>query len=172
MNMIRIRIRKALLFSAGLLLLAGCEKVSPDGLQGRWKPVYASMDYVENGLAHCSCDGPVDETGRILMLRESIDHPDVKYEESILITGIRFYRKHGQDVFMTFFMENPREDIGKPLLYRMEDGMLYRELPMGAFINCSPEVLEEGSGEFDEGTPVSFLADGKVKIGDVTYQRM
>ena len=54
----------------------------------------------------------------------------------------------------------------------MEDGMLYRELPMGAFINCSPEVLEEGSGKFDEGAPISFLADGKVKIGSVTYQRM
>ena len=139
------RIRNTLLLSAGLLLLAGCEKVSPDGLQGRWKPVYASMDYVENGTYHCSCDGPVDETGRILMLRES---------------------------FTTFFMETPREKIGKPLMYRMEDGMLYRELPMGAFINCSPDVLEEGSGKFDEGAPISFLADGKVKIGSVTYQRM
>ena len=67
---------------------------------------------------------------------------------------------------------SPREKIGKPLMYRMEDGMLYRELPMGAFINCSPEVLEEGSGKFDEGAPISFLADGKVKIGSVTYQRM
>ena len=157
------RIRNTLLLSAGLLLLAGCEKVSPDGLQGRWKPVYASMDYVENGTYHCSCDGPVDETGRILMLRESINHPDVKF---------RFYRSHGQDVFTTFFMETPREKIGKPLMYRMEDGMLYRELPMGAFINCSPDVLEEGSGKFDEGAPISFLADGKVKIGSVTYQRM
>ncbi len=166
------RIRNTLLLSAGLLLLAGCEKVSPDGLQGRWKPVYASMDYVENGTYHCSCDGPVDETGRILMLRESINHPDVKYEDPILITGIRFYRSHGQDVFTTFFMETPREKIGKPLMYRMEDGMLYRELPMGAFINCSPDVLEEGSGKFDEGAPISFLADGKVKIGSVTYQRM
>ena len=167
-----IRIRKALLLSAGLLLLAGCEKVSPDGLQGRWKPVYASMNYEENGITHCSCDGPVDETGRILLLRESINHPDVKYEEPILITGIRFYRKHGQDYFTTFFMDNPREKIGKPLLYRIEDGMLYRELPMGAFINCPPDVLEEGSGKFDEGALVSFSADGKMKIGGVTYQRM
>lgn len=54
--------------------------------------------------------------------------------------------------------------IGKPLMYRMEDRMIYRELPMGAFINCSPDVLEEGSGKFDEGAPISFLADGKISI--------
>jgi hypothetical protein len=46
----------------------------------------------------------------------------------------------------------------------MEDKMIYRELPMGAFINCSPDVLEEGSGKFDEGAPISFLADGKISI--------
>ena len=166
------RIRNTLLLSAGLLLLAGCEKMSSDGLQGRWKPVYARMDYVENGIVHCSYDGPVDETGRIILLREGINHPDVKYEEPLLITGIRFYRNHGQDVFTTFFLETPRKTIGKPLMYRMEDGMIYRELPMGAFINCSPDVLEEGSGKFDEGAPISFLADGKIKIGSITYQRL
>ena len=33
-------------------------------------------------------------------------------------------------------------------------------------------MFEESSGTFDEGTPVSFLADGKDKIGGITYQRM
>jgi hypothetical protein len=89
----------------------------------------------------------------------------------MMITGIRFYRKDGKDVFTTFEMDSPRKEIGKPLLYRIESGILYRELPMGAFINCSPDVLEKGSGEFDEGTPISFLGDGQVKIGDITFSR-
>ena len=99
------------------------------------------------------------------------NNPDVKYDNSMKITGIRFFRQNGKDVFTTFFLDNPREVIGKPLQYRIESGILYRELPMGAFINCSPDVLEEGSGEFDEGTPISFLSDGQVKIGDITFSR-
>ena len=130
-----IRIWKALLFSAGLLLLAGCQKVSPDGLQGRWKPVYASMDYVENGTSHCSCDGPVDETGRILMLRESINHPDVKYEDPILITGIRFYTRAGcfHDLLHGDSQGEDREtthvqDGGWDALPRIADGRIHQLL--------------------------------------------
>ena len=159
----------ALLFIS-LLILAGCDKMSQDGLQGWWKPVYASISY-EDAVSRYSCDGTVDEHGCIPMLRVGIQHPDVKYEEPIKIAGIRFFQKNGEDVFITFFMDTPKEDIGKPLLYKIENGKLYREWPMGAFINCSPEVLDEGSGEFDEGSPISFLPDGQVKIGDITYQR-
>ncbi len=172
MNMIMKRIRKALLFSACLLFLVGCEKVSPDRvLQGKWEPVYACGSYEDATYIH-SFDGSVDEHGHIPTVLVSKNNPDVKYESSMLITGIRFFRQNGKDVFTTFEMDSPRKVIGKPLLYRIEDGMLYRELPMGAFINCSPDVLEEGSGKFDEGAPISFLADGKVKIGDITFQRM
>ena len=89
----------------------------------------------------------------------------------MLITGIRFFRNHGEDVFTTFFKDSPHNEIGKPLKYRVKSGKLYRELPMGAFINCSPDVLDEGSGKFDEGTPISFLGNGQVKIGDFTYSK-
>ena len=99
-------------------------------------------------------------------------NPDIEHEPStMLIMGIRFFRNNGEDVFTTFFKDSPQKEIGKPLKYKVESGKLYRELPMGAFINCSPDVLEEGSGKFDEGTPISFLGNGQVKIGDYTYSK-
>lgn len=166
----KMKNRVVLMLFAGLLLLVACEKVSPDSLQGRWEPIYACGSYEDVTYIH-SYDGSVDEHGHIPTVLVSKNNPDVKYEGSMLITGIRFYRKDGKDVFTTFEMDSPRKEIGKPLLYRIESGILYRELPMGAFINCSPDVLEKGSGEFDEGTPISFLGDGQVRIGDITFSR-
>ena len=99
-------------------------------------------------------------------------NPDVKYENTLLITGFRFFRKDGEDVFTTFYKDSPKKEIGKPLKYRIENGKIYCELPMGAFINCSPDVLDEGSGEFDEGTPISFPGNGQVKIGNFTYRKI
>ena len=154
-----------------LLILAGCDKMSQDGLQGRWKPVYASISY-EDAVSRYSCDGTVDEHGCIPMLRVGIQHPDVKYEEPIMIAGIRFFKKNGEDVFVTFLMDSPGKDIGKPLKYKIENGMLFREWPNGAFIDCDPDFLNEGSGIFDEGAPISFLGNRQVKIGDITYQSM
>ena len=160
-----------MLLFAGLILLVGCEKVSPGSLQGRWEPIYASGVH-EDAVYTYSFDGPVDEHGQILATMVGKKNPDIKYEpHSMLITGIRFFRKNGEDVFITFYKDSPNKEIGKPLLYRVENGKLYCELPMGAFINCSPDVLEEGSGEFDEGTPISFLGNGQVKIGDFTYSK-
>ena len=162
---------KIILFLAGLILLVGCEKASSDSLQGRWEPIYAS-GVSEDDVYTYSFDGPVDEHGQVLATMVGKKNPDIKYEpHSMLITGIRFFRKNGEDVFITFYNDSPHKEIGKPLLYRVENGKLYCELPMGAFINCSPDVLEEGSGKFDEGTPISFLGNGQVKIGDFTYSK-
>ena len=162
---------KIMLLFAGLILLVGCEKASPDSLQGRWEPIYASGVH-EDAVYSYSFDGPVDEHGQILATMVGKINPDIEYEPStMLITGIRFFRNHGEDVFTTFFKDSPHNEIGKPLKYRVESGKLYRELPMGAFIDCSPDVLDEGSGKFDEGTPISFLGNGQVKIGDFTYSK-
>jgi hypothetical protein len=166
----KMRDRIVLMLFAGVLLLVGCEKVSPDSLQGKWEPVYACGSYEDATYIHYF-DGSVDEHGHIPTLLVGKNNPDVKYESSMLITGIRFFRQNGKDVFTTFEIDSPRKEIGKPLLYRIESGRLYRELPMGAFMNCSPDVLDEGSGEFDEGTPISFLDDGQVKIGEFTYSK-
>ena len=161
-----------MLLFAGLILLVGCEKASPDSLQGRWEPIYASGVH-EDAVYSYSFDGPVDEHGQILATMVGKINPDIEYEPSaILITGIRFFRNHGEDVFTTFMKDSPRKEIGKPLQYRIEDGMLYCELPKGAFIDCSPDILDEGSGVFDEGTPISFLSNGQLKIGDITYSRI
>ncbi|MBR5076466.1 MAG: hypothetical protein IKX28_05585 [Bacteroidales bacterium] len=162
---------KIILLFAGLILLVGCEKASPDSLQGRWVPIYGSGMY-EFGDYIYSFDGPVDEHGQIPAAMVGKINPDIKYDPTtILITGIRFFRKNGEDVFISFYKDSPHNEIGKPLLYRVENGKLYCELPMGAFINCSPDVLEEGSGEFDEGSPISFLGNGQIKIGDFTYSK-
>ena len=166
----KMRNRIVPMLFAGLLLLAGCEKVSPDSLQGKWEPVYACGSYEDATYIH-SYDGSVDGHGHIPTVLVSKNNPDVKYESSMLITGIRFFRQNGKDVFTTFEMDSPRKEVGKPLQYRIESGKIYRELPMGSFINCSPDVLDEGSGKFDEGTPLSFLGDGQVKIGDITFRR-
>ena len=160
-----------MLLFASLILLVGCEKASPDSLQGRWEPIYASGVH-EDATYIFSFDGPVDERGQILATIVGIINPDIEYEpNTMLITGIRFFRNKGEDVFTTFFKDSPHKEIGKPLKYRVESGKLYRELPMGAFIDCSPDVLDEGSGKFDEGTPISFLGNGQVKIGDFTYSK-
>jgi hypothetical protein len=162
---------KIMLLFASLILLVGCEKASPDSLQGRWEPIYASGVH-EDATYIFSFDGPVDERGQILATIVGIINPDIEYEpNTMLITGIRFFRNKGEDVFTTFFKDSPHKEIGKPLKYRVESGKLYRELPMGAFIDCSPDVLDEGSGKFDEGTPISFLGNGQVKIGDFTYSK-
>lgn len=165
-----MRFDRIMMLFTGLLLLAGCEKLSSDGLQGRWEPVYACGSFDDN-VYNYYFDGAVDENGIIPLIRVGKNTPDVKHEETMMITGFRFFRKQGNDVYITFPKDSPRDEIGKPLLYKIEDGKLYLELPRGAFINCSPEVLDEGSGEFDEGTPISFLSDGQLKIGDVTYSR-
>lgn len=163
---------KIMLLFAGLILLVGCEKASPDSLQGRWEPIYASGVH-EDAVYSYSFDGPVDEHGQILATMVGKINPDIEYEPSaILITGIRFFRNHGEDVFTTFMKDSPRKEIGKPLQYRIEDGMLYCELPKGAFIDCSPDILDEGSGVFDEGTPISFLSNGQIKIGDFTFRKI
>ncbi|MBR6362896.1 MAG: hypothetical protein IKR88_06400, partial [Bacteroidales bacterium] len=147
-------------------------KASPDSLQGRWEPIYASGVH-EDAVYSYSFDGPVDEHGQILATMVGKINPDIEYEPSaILITGIRFFRNHGEDVFTTFMKDSPRKEIGKPLQYRIEDGMLYCELPKGAFIDCSPDILDEGSGVFDEGTPISFLSNGQIKIGDFTFRKI
>ncbi len=138
-----------MLLFAGLILLVGCEKASPDSLQGRWEPIYASGVH-EDATYIFSFDGPVDERGQILATMVGKINPDIEYEpNTMLITGIRFFRNKGEDVFTTFFKDSPHKEIGKPLKYRVESGKLYRELPMGAFIDCSPDVLDEGSGKFD-----------------------
>ena len=164
------KLHKILLLFAGLVIWAGCGKVSPDGLQGRWEPVYASGSF-ENAVYVYTFDGPVDEHGHVTMFSAGKNTPDVKREETMLITGYRFFRKNGEDVYITFYKDNPREEIGKPLLYKVENGKLYCELPRGALINSFPEELDEGSGQFGEGTPISFLNDGQLKIGNITYKR-
>lgn len=153
------------------ILLFGCEKASPDGLRGRWVPVYASGSY-EDDVYIYSFDGPVDEHGEILATMVGKINPDIKYEpNTVLIPGIRFFRKNGEDVFITFHKDSPHKEIGKPLKYRVENGKLYREWPKGAFIDGSLDYLYEGSGKFDEGAPISFLGDGQIRIGDCTYSR-
>lgn len=155
----------------GLLLLAGCEKLSPERLQGRWEPVYACGSF-EHDVYLFSFDGAVDERGYVPLMRVRKDSPDVKFEDTLLIPGILFFQKDGEDVYISFHKDSPKKMIGKPLMYKIENGMLYFEMPQGAFTDSSPEVLEKGSGEFDEGAAISFLAHRKIKIGGITYKRM
>ena len=157
--------------ASALLLFSGCEKESMDGLQGKWKPVYICGSG-ELGPYILSCDSPVDEHGNATEIRVGNNHPDEEYEETILVSGIRFFRQKGEDVFITFFMDSPKEYIGKPLKYMIREGKIYRELPMGAFINCDPSKLDEGSGEFDEGSPLVYLDNGQIQIGGITYSRL
>ena len=171
------KLHKALVPFIGLLLLVGCGKVSPDGLQGKWKPVYVCFDTEDVLSGYRSVyDGPVDAHGGFTVLLIGMDHPDVQYKNQAEMTGIRFFRQNGEDVFTTFRLDTPNKAIAKPLLYKIENGKLYREWPKGAFINCSPEVLEEGSGVFDEGAEFTILPDGQLRIGTdsdyVLYKRL
>lgn len=172
-----MKIHKVLLVFIGVLLLAACEKASPDGLAGKWKPVYVYYDF-ENELSgyRSRYDGPVDAHGGFTELLIGMDHPDVQYENQAEVTGLHFFGQNGKDVFTTFHLDTPNKAIAKPLLYKIENGKLYREWPKGAFINCSPEVLEEGSGVFDEGAEFTILPDGQLRIGTdsdyVLYKRL
>ena len=166
---------RIILLLAGIMMLAGCEKSPYNELEGRWKPVFASGTYDDAAYVH-SFNGPVDEHGVIPQVYVSKTNPDVKYESTMTIVGFNFFRKDGKDYFTTFFMDTPNEKIYEPLMYKIEGGMIYRELPWTAIVNGSTyggiEDLLKGSGKFDEGRPISFLDDGQVKIGDTTYQRM
>ena len=160
---------------AGMMLLAGCEKIPSNSLEGRWKPVYASGTHGDS-VYTVYYDGPVDEHGRIPILRVGKINPDVKEESSMLILGFRFFRKDGKDYFTLFEMDTPNEEYWEPLMYRIEDGIIYREMPWAALVNGSTyggiEDLSKGSGKFDEGTPISSLDKDLIKIGNFTYQRM
>ena len=156
-------------------MLAGCEKSPYNVLEGRWKPVYASGTFDDATYIHYF-SGPVDEHGVIPQVYVSKTNPDVKYESTMTIVGFNFFRKDGKDYFTTFLMDTPNEKMYEPLLYRIEGGMIYRELPWAALVNGSTyggiEDLLKGSGQFDKGTPISFLDDCQVKIGNTTYQRI
>lgn len=156
-----------LVFLTGLLFLVSCEKMTPDRLQGSWQPVYASGSY-EDYVYIYSYDGFVDEHGYIPMTRVGKNYPYKKYESTMLITGFRFFKEDGKDLFTTFEMDSPNNELGIPLQYKIDDDMLYLEQPLGAIING----LGEGSGEFDEGTPISLLGDGQIIIGNITYNKM
>ena len=75
---------KIMLLFAGLILLVGCEKASPDSLQGRWEPIYASGVH-ENAVYSYSFDGPVDEHGQILATMVGKINPDIEYEPSTML---------------------------------------------------------------------------------------
>ena len=151
---------------AGLLILVGCEKMSSADLQGSWVPVYASGSS-EDERYISTFDGPIDEKGYITVIQASKTDPDVKYEASIIFPGIRFFQKNGKDVFVLFNCGSPSDEIGVPLMYKFDNGRIYRELPV--VINNS---YKEGSGEFDKGASIVFIGDGQLKIGNVTYNKM
>ena len=170
-----MKLYRVILVLAGVLMLAGCEKSPYNVLEGRWKPVYASGTFDDATYIHYF-SGPVDEHGVIPQVLVGKTNPDVKYESSMMILGFRFFRKDGKDYFTAFKMDTPNEEIYEKLMYRIEGGKIYCELPWTAIVNGSTyggiEDLLKGSGKFDEGKPISFLDDGQVKIGDTTYQRM
>lgn len=151
----------------GLLFLVSCEKMTSDRLQGSWQPVYASGSF-EDYFYTCSYDGSVDEHGVIPIIRVGKNDPDTKYEDTMLITGFRFFTEDGKDLFTTFMMDSPNNEIGIPLQYKVENNMLYFEKPLGVVLNG----IGEGSGEYEEGTPISLLGNGQIKIGNITYNRM
>lgn len=158
---------------AGLLLFVGCEKGSSDesqeGILGRWVPVYACGR--ELGPPHDKYyDGKVDKNGEISVLYVDTSNPDARHKGSMIIPGIRFFKKDGNDVYIHFYKNTPKDEIGKPLLYRIENGVLYLELPMGAFINCPADVLDSGSGKFQE-MPIEFMDNGQIKFNNVTYSK-
>lgn len=41
---------------------------------------------------------------------------------------------------------------------------------MGAFINCPADVLDSGSGKFQE-MPIEFMDNGQIKFNNVTYSK-
>ena len=151
---------------AGLLILVGCEKMSSADLQGSWVPVYASGSS-EDERYISTFDGPIDEKGYITVIQASKTDPEVKFEASIIFPGIRFFQEDGKDVFVIFNCGSPSNEIGVPLMYKIRNGRIYRELPE-AITNNS---FEEGSGEFDTGASILFIGDGQIKIGYVTYNK-
>ena len=166
-----MKLYRIIMLLAGVLLLAGCEKMPSNSLEGRWKPVYASGTFEDATYIHYY-DGPADEHGVISQVYVGKINPDIKYESTMTLVGYRFFRKDGKDVFTTFLMDTPKQAIYEPLMYRIEDGIIYCEMPWGYLINDIADHLMEGSGQFDEGKPISFLDNGQIKIGNTTYQRM
>ena len=163
------KLYKALMTFIGLLILVGCEKMSSVDLQGSWAPVYASGS--TDGEQYISTfDGPIDRDGYLLVTFVSKTNPDENFEASVLFPGIRFFQEEGKDVFIYYFnrvVSGDSSEFGIPLMYKIRSGKIYRELPV--VINNS---YKEGSGEFDEGTIISFQNDGQLRIGNITYSKL
>lgn len=158
---------------AGLLLLVGCEKGSSDESQerllGKWVPVYACGQ--RNGITYNTLfDGEVDKNGEIQITYVGVSNPDVKQESTMIIPGIRFFKKGGKNVYIRFYKKSPQEEIGKPLLYKFENGILSLELPIGVFMTCPPDVFYSASGKFQE-MPIEFMDNGQIKFNNVTYSK-
>ncbi len=126
----------------------------------------------ENGITYNTLfDGEVDKNGEIQITYVGVSKPDVKQESTMIIPGIRFFKKGGKNVYIRFYKKSPQEEIGKPLLYKFENGILSLELPMGVFVsNCSPDVFYSGSGKFQE-MPIEFMDNGQIKFNNVTYSK-
>lgn len=173
-----MKLYRVILVLAGIMMLAGCEKSPYNVLEGRWKPVFASGTYDDGtiGIGYVYYyDGPADSHGTVSCVRVARTNPELRYEETTTIPGYRFFRKDGKDVFENFFMDTPGEAFYKPLMYKVEGGKIYREWPWAYLINGDSNHLDhlmEGSGHFDNGTPITFLDDGRITIGNFTYQRM
>ena len=107
------------------------------------------------------------------MVGVGVENPDARDENSFRFPGYRFYRKDGKDVFLTFLKgTSPREVLGGPLEYKVENGELFLELSKGEFIDGDHmSVLEEGSGLFGSGIPFTFLENGQLQMGGVIYKR-
>ena len=77
--------------------------------------------------------------------------------------------------------------VGKDIRYEGDDGTLQYFYQADVALQLDLEIdypyyddgdvpilpysQPEGSGQFDVGSPISFLPDGQVKNGDITYQR-
>lgn len=164
---------------AASLLLAGCSDLGTGTvrmMQGKWRPIYASGSYEDAAYVH-TYDGPVNAQGEITGLSTGKDHPEVQYDHRISFSGLKFYRKGGEDLFLQFSLD-PGKNSGsaEPLHYRIAGDSLYFEMPNGYFVNGDSaddhlKFLQEGSGKY-RSAPFTILDDNTVHIGTVTYSRM
>ena len=155
---------RTILSFVGLLMLTACAKFPIEDLQGYWKPIYAS-GYQEDAVYIITFDGPVDELGQVQFVRASKSDPGIKEEGAMVIPSIRFFHENGEDVFSYFWVNG--SDVMRLLHYYIKKGKIYFERPVSGITNDNTS-----QAHYDKGTPIQFLGDDQVKMGDVTYQKV
>lgn len=146
---------------AGALLLASCSEDTRTtrNLYDDWWPVHAAGSQ-ENELFTARWDGDLSHYGGIEVTFVEKNNPSRTYTQFIYYKALSFKSDH--KTFSYISISTRDYTSSKALKFYIKDKKIYFE---------KMNEAGRGSGEYEEGKPISFVDDDHVKIDNVTYER-